>query len=362
MSTVSEKPVNVKDTALNVTITPEEFRLIDNRDGVTVTVDNEFTHVDGGLIISKFVTGDAVSHAPDEFTVNYRCVAPTYGDDAALVPPVTTDGTETTETAENAATEEEPSLEEEVQEILDATNLNDSDVGGNDDESDESFAAAVLNTLTDVEGVTLGDDNLLATGQVQEGTVTLTNGKSVVIEGIIPGSESEVWEDPAPAQIRPGFLGSGGKPGADWNVEYTLDGQPAGEPVQFTIEAGANSQVIVENQYSKTEENGLIIIPIPIPIPIPGDGGSSILPGGPGSSLPGGSSAPDGSSASSTQTPAQPGNPGQPAQAAPVKEQPAKAAPALAVTGANVLWVGGLALLLVALGALFVVRARRNEQ
>lgn len=184
----------------------------------------------------------------------------------------------------------------------------------------------------------------------------------MVIEGIIPGSESEVWEDPAPAKIRPGFLGSGGKPGADWNVEYTLDGQPAGEPVQFTIEAGANSQVIVENQYSKTEENGLIVIPIPIPIP--GDGGSSILPGGPGSSLPDGSSP-------GTQTPAQPGTPaepgqpgkpGQPGQAAPVKEQPAKAAPALAVTGANVLWAGGIALLLMALGALFVVRARRNEK
>lgn len=55
----------------------------------TVSVDNEFSYVDGGLIISKFVTGDAVAHAPDQFTVNCRCVAP--------VLPVTADGTESIE-------------------------------------------------------------------------------------------------------------------------------------------------------------------------------------------------------------------------------------------------------------------------
>lgn len=178
----------------------------------------------------------------------------------------------------------------------------------------------------------------------------------------------------------------------NWNVTAgnaeiaAVEGEPAGIILTLTGEAGGPVSLELENE---TSSRGLILFPFPIPLP-PFDGGSS-TPSGPGSSTPPGPPVPaDPASpgAGSPLTPAQPGtdalaNPGQSDQSAlpanphkpaghngaPGKPAPGATAhtggtsesPALAVTGANVVWLGGAALALVAAGAWLMLRTRRGD-
>lgn len=84
--TVTESDATVPDTSVQSTITPNKFKLLDDSSKpvkVTVNADNNYTYVDGGFTITKQVEGNAVSFAPEEFTMNYECVAPDYGTAAA---------------------------------------------------------------------------------------------------------------------------------------------------------------------------------------------------------------------------------------------------------------------------------------
>ncbi|WFR70876.1 LPXTG cell wall anchor domain-containing protein [Prescottella defluvii] len=116
---------------------------------------------------------------------------------------------------------------------------------------------------------------------------------------------------------------------------------------------------------NKTSSNGLIIIPLPIPLP---PWGGSLIPPGSGSQWP------------TPPVSGQPGEPGQPGQpggpvspekpgetghnGAPGKPAPGKPAPdqssSLPVTGANVIWLAGAALALIAGGAWLTLRSRRR--
>ncbi|MGX1855826.1 DUF5979 domain-containing protein [Dietzia sp. NPDC055340] len=149
-----------------------------------------------------------------------------------------------------------------------------------------------------------------------------------------------------------------------------IDGEPTGVVVTLT----GDDPVTLELE-NETSSNGLIIIPIPIPLP-PFDGGSSN----------GSSPDPGGSSGTSTGDPSKPGQtspqrpdrpvdpqrpivagesghngaPGKPAPARPDKAGKSSES-ALAVTGANVAWLGGAALVLIAGGALLMLRNRRDQ-
>ena len=83
--TITETGATVPGTAVESTITPAEgrsdvdnsFSLVNDEDRmINVDVKNTYTYVDGGFTITKQIGGNAVSFAPDEFTVNYKCEAP----------------------------------------------------------------------------------------------------------------------------------------------------------------------------------------------------------------------------------------------------------------------------------------------
>lgn len=150
-----------------------------------------------------------------------------------------------------------------------------------------------------------------------------------------------------------------------WGVEEgsadvaAIDGKPTG--VSVTLTGDANEPVVLGLE-NKTSSNGLIIIPLPIPLP-PWNG--SLTPPGSGSEWPTPpvSGEPGG--------PAQPGGPASPENAgetghngAPGKPAPSKPAPdqssSLPVTGANVVWLAGAALALIAGGGWLTLRSRRR--
>lgn len=121
-----------------------------------------------------------------------------------------------------------------------------------------------------------------------------------------------------------------------------------------TITGDKDVTIGLEN---KTSSNGLIIIPIPIPLP-PFPGGSSnpptpntpVTPGKPGEPTPG-----------------KPGHPGKPMPQSPSKSDQAQSAKGsssqkgLARTGANVIWLAGGALLLLAAGAFLITRNKKRN-
>ncbi|GEB98666.1 DUF5979 domain-containing protein [Corynebacterium flavescens] len=288
--TVTESNATVPGTSLQSKITPSEFKLLDESDKpveVTVNADNEYTYVDGGFTITKQVEGDAVSFAPDEFTMNYQCEAPTYG------------------------------------------------VEENDEDKPETKS------------------------------VELKAGESTTVDDVIPGSKCKVWEDDAPAKNKPGFLGSStNTPGASWNNYYEVNGVKA-DPAEFTVESAKTTQVTVTNVYNKEGKNGLIIIPFPIPFPVPG-GGSSTPPDGGSSVTPPSPVTPSQPAQPGTPvqpgTPAEPGTPEQPAKGQPsAQAQKSTPSKSLANTGANVAWLAGGALMLLAAGAFFVMRSKKRN-
>lgn len=134
-----------------------------------------------------------------------------------------------------------------------------------------------------------------------------------------------------------------------------------GEPTAATIVIGDGPVNLgLEN---KTSSNGMIIIPIPLPTP---PGGGSSTPPEPSSPI-----EPDQPDQPEhprdpvdPAEPAQPGKPGSPESAAPSPQAQAQkpSAPGLAATGANVLWIVGGALILLAGGAWLTIRGRRNSE
>lgn len=138
-----------------------------------------------------------------------------------------------------------------------------------------------------------------------------------------------------------------------------VDGVPTA--VSVTLTGDANESVVLGLE-NKTSSNGLIIIPLPIPLP-PWDG--SLIPPGSGSAWP---------TPPVSGQPGQPGQPGGPVtpensggtghNGAPGKPAPSKPAPdqspSLPVTGANVIWLAGAALALIAGGAWLTLRSRRR--
>ncbi|MFD4293647.1 DUF5979 domain-containing protein [Rhodococcus sp. NPDC058532] len=146
-----------------------------------------------------------------------------------------------------------------------------------------------------------------------------------------------------------------------------LDGESTGTTVTLTGDANGSVVLGLEN---KTSSNGLIIIPIPIPLPP--WGGIVIPPWGGGSSVPpwgGGSSVPPGPGTGTPPGPSVPGGPGSPGNpggsghnGAPGKPAPSKPgqSSSLPVTGANVIWLTGGALALIAGGAWLALRNRRK--
>ena len=132
-----------------------------------------------------------------------------------------------------------------------------------------------------------------------------------------------------------------------------IDGEPTATSVELTGEANKSVVLGLEN---KTSSNGLIIIPIPIPLPpweIPTWPGSEV-PGGPGTdvSTPG-NNAPGNNGGGHNGAPGTPA-PGNPAQAKPDQSS------SLPVTGANVIWLAGLALALIGGGAWLTLRNRKR--
>lgn len=146
--------------------------------------------------------------------------------------------------------------------------------------------------------------------------------------------------------------------GVEWGVRdgnadvAKLDGVPTGATVTFTGEANGSVVLGLENE---TSSKGLIFIPIPIPLPpwggewpfpVPGPGpgpdGPVVNPGpgNPGPNGPGGS-----------------GHNGAPGKPAPSKPNQSSSLP---VTGANVIWLAGAALVLIAGGGLLTLRNRRR--
>lgn len=132
-----------------------------------------------------------------------------------------------------------------------------------------------------------------------------------------------------------------------------IDGEPTATSVKLTGEANKSVVLGLEN---KTSSNGLIIIPIPIPLPpweIPTWPGSEV-PGGPGTdvSTPG-NNTPGNNGGGHNGAPGTPA-PGNPAQAKPDQSS------SLPVTGANVIWLAGLALALIGGGAWLTLRNRKR--
>ncbi|WP_287486361.1 DUF5979 domain-containing protein [Rhodococcus sp. (in: high G+C Gram-positive bacteria)] len=132
-----------------------------------------------------------------------------------------------------------------------------------------------------------------------------------------------------------------------------IDGEPTATSVKLTGEANKSVVLGLEN---KTSSNGLIIIPIPIPLPpweIPTWPGSEV-PGGPGTdvSTPG-NNAPGNNGGGHNGAPGTPA-PGNPAQAKPDQSS------SLPVTGANVIWLAGLALALIGGGVWLTLRNRKR--
>ncbi|NMM91974.1 peptidase [Rhodococcus sp. SRB_17] len=125
-----------------------------------------------------------------------------------------------------------------------------------------------------------------------------------------------------------------------------IDGQPTGVTVILTGDANGSVVLGLENV---TSSKGLIIIPIPIPLP-PFGGGSLIPPfPGPGPGVPVDNPGPD--------APGDSGHNGAPGKPAPAKPNQS---PSLPVTGANVIWLTGGALALIAAGAWLTLRNRRK--
>ncbi|MCA1006815.1 DUF5979 domain-containing protein [Rhodococcus hoagii] len=139
----------------------------------------------------------------------------------------------------------------------------------------------------------------------------------------------------------------------------TIDGKSTA--VSVTLTGDANESVVLGLE-NKTSSNGLIIIPLPIPLP---PWGGSLTPPGTGS---------DGPTPPVSGQPEQPGQPGQPGSpeqpgnsghnGAPGQPAPGKPAPdqssSLPVTGANVVWLAGAALVLIAGGGWLTLRNRRR--
>ncbi|MFF1392066.1 DUF5979 domain-containing protein [Rhodococcus erythropolis] len=130
-----------------------------------------------------------------------------------------------------------------------------------------------------------------------------------------------------------------------------IDGEPTATSVKLTGEANKSVVLGLEN---KTSSNGLIIIPIPLPPwEIPTWPGSEV-PGGPGTdvSTPG-NNTPGNNGGGHNGAPGTPA-PGNPAQAKPDQSS------SLPVTGANVIWLAGLALALIGGGAWLTLRNRKR--
>ncbi|WP_287165295.1 DUF5979 domain-containing protein [Rhodococcus sp. (in: high G+C Gram-positive bacteria)] len=137
-----------------------------------------------------------------------------------------------------------------------------------------------------------------------------------------------------------------------WSVKdgsadvVTIDGEPTGVTVVLTGDANKPVVLGLENV---TSSKGLIIIPLPIPLP-PWNGGSLIPPfPGPGPDVPVINPGPN--------EPGDYGHNGAPGEPAPAKPDQS---PSLPVTGANVIWLTGGALALIAGGAWLTLRNRRR--
>ncbi|PTR32234.1 LPXTG-motif cell wall-anchored protein [Rhodococcus sp. OK519] len=137
----------------------------------------------------------------------------------------------------------------------------------------------------------------------------------------------------------------------------------ASTAVSVTLTGDANESVVLGLE-NKTSSNGLIIIPLPIPLP---PWGGSLIPPGSGSGLPTppvtnqpgepvGPGSPVGSG--SPEKPSDTGHNGAPGKPAPSKPAPDQSS--LPVTGANVVWIAGAALVLIAGGAWLTLRNRRR--
>ncbi|WP_307810649.1 DUF5979 domain-containing protein [Tomitella cavernea] len=158
-----------------------------------------------------------------------------------------------------------------------------------------------------------------------------------------------------------------------------IDDEPTGAVVTFTGDANEPVVLGLEN---KTSSNGMIIIPIPIPLP---PWGGSVMPPGPGTEWPTppspgepgepgqpgepGSPEQPGSNEPGSNEPGTPGRPGTSEQqdstghnGAPGKPAPAKPdqSSSLPVTGADVIWLSGISLALVAGGTWLMLRYRRR--
>lgn len=137
-----------------------------------------------------------------------------------------------------------------------------------------------------------------------------------------------------------------------------LEGEPTGTSVTLTGDANEPVVLGLENV---TSSKGLIIIPLPIPLP-PWDGSS--IPPGSGSWDPNPAGPSEPGEPGSPEQPSNPGNsghngaPGKPAPGKPVAAEPDQAS--LPVTGANVIWLAGAALALIAGGAWLTLRSRRK--
>ncbi|WP_242676716.1 DUF5979 domain-containing protein [Rhodococcus sp. ABRD24] len=138
-----------------------------------------------------------------------------------------------------------------------------------------------------------------------------------------------------------------------------IEGEPTGVSVILT---GTANESVVLGLENKTSSNGLIIIPIPIPL-LPWDGSSIPTGSGSGGPAPVGPSVPG--VPGSPEQPSKPGDSGH--NGAPGKPAPGKSAAAepdqsrsLPVTGANVIWLAGAALALIAGGTWLTVRSRRK--
>ncbi|MGC0367296.1 LPXTG-motif cell wall-anchored protein [Rhodococcus sp. 27YEA15] len=142
-----------------------------------------------------------------------------------------------------------------------------------------------------------------------------------------------------------------------WSLEdgradiATIDGEPTG--ISVTLTGGADKPVVLGLE-NKTSSNGLIIIPLPIPLPPWG----SLIPAWPGIDGPGiDTPVIDGPSFPGSDGQGSPGHNGAPGKPVPVKPDQSSSLP---VTGANVIWLAGAALVLIAGGAWLVLRNRRQ--
>ncbi|MGP5558797.1 DUF5979 domain-containing protein [Corynebacterium flavescens] len=299
---VTERNATVPDTTVQSQIEPSEgFSLWDAAEHtVEVNVTNTYTYVDGGFVISKFVEGNAVSFAPDSFTVNYRCEPPKYSDE---------------------------------------------DEGGLVEEDSVTLKAGESQTIDNIApGSTckVWEDDAPAKDRIGIfGSSTNAPGASWDVGYEIDGRQVE----PAEFEVK-----AAGSTQVSVTNTYNKEGKNGLViiPLPIGFPGGGSSFPPTDGGSSVPPSGGGSSLP-------PTDGGSSVPPSDGGSvvtpTVPASPELPNNADSSNDSTGK--GQSGQPSQKSVSK--------GLAATGANVIWIAGGALLLLVGGAWLLLRARKNE-